>query len=308
MRDIRLFVAAYEERSFTAAAQRENATQSGVSQHIRKLEDRHGVKLFRRETGRVIPTLAAKVFYEHCVELLRIRASAENDLQRFEGGPVGEIVVGVMPTISSHVLAPALMRFTEEYPNVEVQAVEGYSHALTEAVLAGEIDFAVVPKQTHEPGVAMQHFLTTPEILVSGTRSGHEPMETLRLGSLPPPRLVLPGRKNCRHDSILGFLAANRIKVERTIELDSMMGTLDYIASSDWVAILPALIMAGPAYSDLLAANPFAEPSLSLDLATVSLVRAPLSIAAAAFHDVLRSEAQAADARWHEAVQQAVRP
>ena len=34
-RDIRMFVAAYEERSFTAAAKRENATQSGVSQHMR---------------------------------------------------------------------------------------------------------------------------------------------------------------------------------------------------------------------------------------------------------------------------------
>ncbi len=38
-RDIRLFVAAFEERSFTAAARREGATQSGVSQHIRKLEE-----------------------------------------------------------------------------------------------------------------------------------------------------------------------------------------------------------------------------------------------------------------------------
>jgi hypothetical protein len=32
------FVAAYEERSFTAAAVREDATQLGVSQHIRKLK------------------------------------------------------------------------------------------------------------------------------------------------------------------------------------------------------------------------------------------------------------------------------
>jgi LysR family transcriptional regulator, nitrogen assimilation regulatory protein len=37
LRQIRLFVAAYEEGSFTAAAHRENATQSGVSQHIHQL-------------------------------------------------------------------------------------------------------------------------------------------------------------------------------------------------------------------------------------------------------------------------------
>ena len=49
LRDIRLFIAVYEERSFTAAAKRENATQSGVSQHIRKIEDRFGVTLFTRD-------------------------------------------------------------------------------------------------------------------------------------------------------------------------------------------------------------------------------------------------------------------
>ncbi|HIC67388.1 MAG TPA: LysR family transcriptional regulator, partial [Paracoccus sp.] len=43
LRDISIFVAAYEERSFTAAAERENATQSGVSQHMRNLEYMLGV-------------------------------------------------------------------------------------------------------------------------------------------------------------------------------------------------------------------------------------------------------------------------
>jgi LysR family transcriptional regulator, nitrogen assimilation regulatory protein len=57
LRDMRLFVAVYEERSFTAAAAREKSTQPGVSQHIRKLEDRLGVKLFARE-GAVLPTPA----------------------------------------------------------------------------------------------------------------------------------------------------------------------------------------------------------------------------------------------------------
>ena len=62
MQNLRIFVAAYEEGSFTLAANRENATQSGVSQHIRNLEDRYGVQLFRREKGRVFPTPAADRF------------------------------------------------------------------------------------------------------------------------------------------------------------------------------------------------------------------------------------------------------
>ena len=51
LKDICLFVAVFEERSFTRAASRENATHSGVSQHIRKLEASHGVSLFVRHAG-----------------------------------------------------------------------------------------------------------------------------------------------------------------------------------------------------------------------------------------------------------------
>jgi len=46
MRSLRIFVAAFEQGSFTAATQREGATQPGVSKHIRSLEARHGVLLF----------------------------------------------------------------------------------------------------------------------------------------------------------------------------------------------------------------------------------------------------------------------
>jgi LysR family transcriptional regulator, nitrogen assimilation regulatory protein len=83
LRDIKLFVAVYEERSFTAAATRENATQSGVSQHIRKLEDGFRVKLFIRGTGGVVPTPAADCYYNHCIDVLRAHGAAGRAVRVF---------------------------------------------------------------------------------------------------------------------------------------------------------------------------------------------------------------------------------
>ena len=60
LRQIRSFVAVYEEGSFTAAAEREGATQSGISQHVKQLETDLGVALFARNGREVEPTLAAK--------------------------------------------------------------------------------------------------------------------------------------------------------------------------------------------------------------------------------------------------------
>src|SRR5918994_1475906 len=148
VRDIRLFIAAYEERSFTAAAARENATQSGVSQHIRKLEESFGVKLFSRDKGRVVPTPAGDSYYRSSLEVLRAHERAARAVQSYAPGLQGEIVVGLMPTMTRCVLAPALARFIEAHPNMVVRVVEGYSAVLTQQVQAGELDFAIAPAFT----------------------------------------------------------------------------------------------------------------------------------------------------------------
>ena len=51
LRQIRAVIAVCEEGSFTRAAQRENATQSGISQHVAAVERTLKVKLFERTAG-----------------------------------------------------------------------------------------------------------------------------------------------------------------------------------------------------------------------------------------------------------------
>ena len=51
LRQIRAVIAVCEEGSFTRAAERENATQSGISQHVAAVERTLGVKLFERAAG-----------------------------------------------------------------------------------------------------------------------------------------------------------------------------------------------------------------------------------------------------------------
>ena len=86
LRDFHLFVAVYEERSFTAAAAREHATQSGVSQHVRKLEDNLGVRLFSRDKGQVVPTPAGDSLYQRCIEMLRLHEAAKRTMRSYGQG------------------------------------------------------------------------------------------------------------------------------------------------------------------------------------------------------------------------------
>ncbi|MBM0207089.1 LysR family transcriptional regulator [Micromonospora sp. STR1s_5] len=299
LQDIRLFVAAYEERSFTAAAQRENATQSGVSQHIRKLEQRFRINLFSRDKGRVQPTPAGDSYYRACLEVLRAHDAATKAVQSFAGGLEGEVVVGLMPTMTRCVLAPALARFTDAHPNAAIRVVEGYSGNLTQLVQAAELDFAIVPGTAGIAGVNSRLFTRTPEVLVSSAaHTSRCNMEPVRPADLGPLRLVVPGRANTRRLSIESYFASNGVAVERLLELDAMLGTLDLVGRSDWVAVLPGIMMAADPEPGTHRINPLSEPSLTLDLILIEPARRTLSPVAAAFLSLLAEEAQRVNGRW----------
>jgi DNA-binding transcriptional LysR family regulator len=298
LRSIQVFVATYEERSFTAAAKREHATQSGVSQHIRKLEDRLGVKLFARDRGRVVPTPAGDAYYEHCVELLRLANAADSAVSRFSGGLTGEIVVGLMPTMTRSALAPALSRFTDEQPNVAIRVVEAYSAVLTQQVRAGELDFAIVPAIPNTPGIRSCHFLRTIELLVSRRESRLRQLDPVRLRELGSLRLVVPGQQNTRRRSIETYLAANGLRCERVLELDAMLGTLDFVSRSDWVTILPGIMMAADIERPAVTINPIVDPVFTLDLVLIEPLRRAMSPAARSFLEMLQVESERLEEPW----------
>ena len=203
-----------------------------------------------------------------------------------------------MPTMTRCVLAPALKRFTEAHPNAVVRVVEGYSANLTGQLQAGELDFAVVPAAPGTIGVRSRLFLRTAEVLVSAAISPLRHLDPVRLATRGPVKMVLPARINTRRLTLETYFASNGVEVERILELDAMMATLDLVARSDWVAILPAILMADDHAPRLFTINRLAEPELTLDLVLITPARQPLSPVAAAFLDVLEVEGQRLNASW----------
>ena len=231
--DIRLFVAAYEEKSFTAAAAREFTTQSGVSHHIKQLEDVLDVKLFVRDKGGVVATPAADAYYKKCVELLRSLDSATDEIVRFSEGFQASFVVALIPALANRVCAPALLRFAELHPNVKVRIVESYSSSTSELVASGAVDFAITTLHGGETGVVGKPLLQAPECVVS------------RAGSPRGPEInmVWASRMEGRRRAITAALAARGIALAKEIEIDSGLAMLDFVGRSDWKTVSPAFMI-----------------------------------------------------------------
>ena len=294
LRSIRLFAAAYEERSFTRAAQRESATQSGVSQHIRDLEDTLGVSLFIRGDGVVRPTPAGTAYYQACVDVLKAHERAAQSIPRYKKGHAGELTLGLLPAMTRSVLAPAFARFTQANPNVAVRVIEAYSGELIDRVRAGEMTFAIVPAApaTNTNGLRPSLFARTFELLVSAPGSGHVHGAPVRLADLAPLHLVLPGHENSRRPIIEAYLWANNVSVESRLEFDTALGILDLVAQGGWSVILPAVMMSRELEKsqDRFAIQPIVDPPFPLDLFLIEPARQIMSEAAEGFLECMRVE------------------
>ena len=130
----------------------------------------------------------------------------------------------------------------------------------------------------------------TPEFLVSGASSPFSHLAPIRLGDLGPLKIVLPMMANARRQRIETYLSVTGAVVARRIELDTMLGALDLVKKTDWVTILPGLMIAADVTGAGIKINPLIEPTLDLDLALIQPARQVMSRPAVAFLDLLKAQ------------------
>ncbi|HID67072.1 MAG TPA: LysR family transcriptional regulator [Roseibacterium sp.] len=292
LRQIKSVVAVVEERSFTRAAIRENATQSGVSQHVAAVEKALGVPLFERCSDGVSPTPTGQQYYKRCIEVLRTLEIAKGEAQKAGSLMTGKIRAGLIPAFSRAALAPALERFADNYPGVEIEVIEGYSGTLTDLVRAESLDFALVPGFAGETGLKVTHLNRSREMLVSGPRLGLRHLAPLRLSDQPPLKIILPSRSNIRRSKIAEYVETHGVRIDRVLEMDTMFGTLELVAASDWVTILPWIICSPDAEGDGVARriSPLIDPPLHSEFVVIEPARSPLPPEGHLFLEEIRVE------------------
>src|SRR5256885_16018921 len=111
LRQVRAVIAACEEGSFTRAAERENATQSGISQHVAAVERTLGVKLFERSARGIVPTPAGLRYYKNCIEAVARLEHANEEARSLAGLASGDLRLGRMPTSTPAALPPPWPHF-----------------------------------------------------------------------------------------------------------------------------------------------------------------------------------------------------
>lgn len=140
------FVAVVEEGSFSAAARRLGLSKSLTSKRISDLEALLGVRLLARSTRSVSATGAGREYYQRLKGILGDLTAAHEAVRQQGETPRGRLRIAAPVTYTRRVLQPALNRFMQEYPEVELEVVldDGPRNLVEEgldaAVVAGALE------------------------------------------------------------------------------------------------------------------------------------------------------------------------
>jgi LysR family nitrogen assimilation transcriptional regulator len=301
LKQIRCFVAAYEEGSFSMAAKREHCTQPGLSVYIQRLESLLSHRLFDRRARGVTPTIAGTHFYASCTDVLKSVRTAKQRMLDLAGSVAAKIDLGISPSLLKGGVTRTLPEYLASHPYVDIRLSEAYSGTLTDWVVSGEIQAAIVTKPPVHLGLETTHFLRDRIVLV--TRGSGKPPRTRtirqrKVKDLEHLKLILPSPRHNLRQLIEGAARLGMSGSGRVLEVDGMLSTFEVVRNSDWATVVAGVAVADEVKQGKLVAEVLYEPELWLDFYLVRTKDRVLSVACREFLDLLKSKLEHLADSW----------
>jgi len=167
----RTFLMVAETGSFIDAARKLNITQSTVSARIKGLEDLLGRPLFERSKHGAHLTAAGEQFQKHALALVRVWQHAQLEVSLSDQHR-DHLSVGAPMSLWDGYLLKWVAWMRANIPDIAVSAIEAISPVLTQRLIEGTLDLAVMYRPILPPGHVIEHLFDEEFVLVTSARSG----------------------------------------------------------------------------------------------------------------------------------------
>lgn len=298
IKQLEVFLAIYEECSISKAAERLNATQPGTSVRIANLEEELGVTLFQRNARGVTQTAAADLLFQHATQIIHLLNNAVKEIRTLSRELSGNICIGIPPTLSSAITAPVLMKFTQQYPRVNIRIIEEYSASLLDLLENRTIDAAFTIYIPDRPSVKFTPVYQDRFVVISGPQHQFPRSELIALNAPPYFNIITPSLCHGLHSLLDEPLKTGQIVAKRSMQVDGLAGLFEFVRQSNWIALLPFAAAASAAVSHGLKFNRVKSPEIGIQYYISTTRTHALSEAAAAFIDEAKLSLENLTAQW----------
>lgn len=238
--DLAAFVVVAEERSFTKAAARLGMAQSALSQIVRRIEQRLGLRLLSRTTRSVAPTDAGERLIATLGPMLHDLDAAIAALGELRDRPAGTIRITTVEHAAKTIIVPAMKRLLPDNPDIKVDITIDYS--LTD-VVSERFDAGVrLGGEIARDMIAMRIGRDIPMAIVGSPdyfRTHAVPVSPAQLIDHRAINLRLPTSGTLNGWRLMRGSRETRVRVEGPLVLNSIDLILDAARDGHGLAYLP---------------------------------------------------------------------
>jgi DNA-binding transcriptional LysR family regulator len=235
--DLHIFRSVVQAGGVTRAAEKLNRVQSNVTTRVRQLEADLGVQLFIRDGKKLHLSPEGKLLLDYADRLLDLAQEAREALH--DAKPRGLLRLGAMESTAAMRLPVPMNEYLRRHPEVKLELRTGNTTMLASALLAGELDAALLA----EP-VAEAPFEKVPiydEELVIVATADHPPIKSPRDAN---PQAVLAFEAGCSYRQRLeDWFAHHGEMPDRIVEIGSYHAMLGCAVAGMGISLLPRNVL-----------------------------------------------------------------
>ena len=200
---LRTFATIAEFGHFGSAASHLGISQPSLSQALAALENGLGVQLIERSTRKVIITPIGRTLLPFAQNTLESLETFVAHARGANGGLVGSLTIGMIPTVAPYLLPDFLTSLPQEAPELEPRIVEEKTHHLMDGLRQGKIDVALVGMPPDTAGLQTIELYTEEFVLVVDKSSPFAGRSDVTVDELADTELLLLDDGHCLRDQIL---------------------------------------------------------------------------------------------------------
>ncbi|MBL4669864.1 MAG: LysR family transcriptional regulator [Flavobacteriales bacterium] len=243
IQQFKYILAVVDLKNFEAASERCFVTQSTLSTMISRFEDEIGVKIFNRKTKPVSITLEGEQIINRLRIVIHEVESLKNVIQELKGEMVGELRIGVIPTVAPYLLPLFLTKFASRFPKINIIIKEMTTTQIQEALKKRTLDIGLLAVPLEDDELIEQELYSEPFLIYDcrDERSGHK----ISINNLDYSKLLLLQEGHCLRTQIFQICELSNLSAKNNVNFEfesgSMGSLLNFTKASKGLTIIPYL-------------------------------------------------------------------
>lgn len=295
LRQLTYFLAVAETNSISRASAVLGIAQSALSRQIRFLEKELSTQLFYRHGRGVQLTQEGTRFQASVSPAVRELLQAKSEVMTTREVPAGAITLGMPGSISAVIGARVVEAFRRSYPQVKLHVLDGFSGHITEWLVDGRLDLAVINSARRPPHLQMDPLLTVDLYFVSPrSTAGRGRPGTISFAEAAGQPLILPGRHHGLRRVIDNAARKHDIQLDIVAEVDALEALKQLVLAKVARTILPQGAIINEMQNGHLVVRRIADPDLTMQFMIAYALQRPGTFAVRELARTIRDEVRTA--------------